>query len=444
MALANNMFNGDFISPLCADLVRYVASYLRQHEYLRLQVVNHRIYLHLFDIKTIYALYLRRYFDNSDDTFQTRIFNMAQLWKFRALTQLKVNASDLDKYVEGLVNHSTLRKLTLYGDGCDHVDENLHHTNINHLELQDFGSSLSPFSWSQFKFCFKNIEYLYFLNSYFQFNFNEGFDLNTLFAKKLKGYGNHHIISGSHCNHSFTNLVLSQFNTTLKSIDITDSHKINKIPFNKQFNQLQELRVFSPQNGSNLIDKILSSTKSLQRFTLQYSSKIIKNRLRFMRTIQTLLLSQPNLYEISFMDEIENSYYIHDALAYALYAIKKPTNKINLKMLYVSSPRQDLSLDATQININSDRLNQILCDCYTKNNYRLSMEYRGNLKHIIDDLIKKNKSNPIYKLKQNDKFEVTIDYNAFKFNRIRVKINSPQFNISQTVNSWICPQGDLD
>ena len=82
--------------PLYADLIRYIASYLRQYEYLNFQAVNHSIYDILFDVKTISALYLRRYFNDSVDAFHTEIFGMAQLSKFRGLTHLKVNASDLD------------------------------------------------------------------------------------------------------------------------------------------------------------------------------------------------------------------------------------------------------------------------------------------------------------------------------------------------------------
>ena len=85
----------------------------------------------------------------------------------------------------------------------------------------------------------------------------------------------------------------------MKSYVYNWSHKIT-LPYDKEFHQLQELRVLSPQNNSNLIDKILSSTKSLQRFNLQLCSKIIHpNRLKFMQTIQHLFMSQPNLYEIN-------------------------------------------------------------------------------------------------------------------------------------------------
>ena len=409
---------------LIKDVIGIIATFLTFEEYLSFCLINKRIHEKLKEFKFLTSFDSIKYTTTNKDDFLYK-----NLDKFPQLQYLSLFGEELNK-IKFSKAHKNLTRLSLNGNDLESTEwissKDFNDSSIECLQLSYFGALDDRWSW-MFNFdpaLFTKIKYLFMDNCDMQHtDCNDKLMINTIseFFKDLKGYGYYDGAGQFTTNVPFTNWILARFGSRLEVLHIQDHDNI-EIPLDAKFKfqNLKELRIILSKHNNNdmsLIDIILAKTdkNTVQRFALEIQSlSSLYRRGDFKRSMERLFATQQNLKQFRLIDRYKYRNYAYDAIEFGLNSSSfksKNTMILTTRFIDCSPTYSNKNMDASEINVIGQRLNNSLLGCYQEMNYQLRMEFVGS----VFDIYKEFQMNENIVKKLKSRHQVNIKYSKRKY-----------------------------
>ena len=338
--------------------------------------------------------------------FGPKLYKQVTL-KLSELTQTKtifLNAIHFGKNKLELhhIRHKSITTLRLDGiSNCFNIPILLNHiTSIETLQLYHFGKISNKYSFLNIHhLLFHNVTNLFLMNCFF---YNGDFRKSTFNASLEFPRG---LISiANFCRHQNADLVkkaLHSFYRKLEYIGFIDDIKISL--FSYHFKSLRQFVLISPIKNFQKIRHILIHSNKLQKLHVQDIGVIIQNNHHELNSLMKDIFNHSTLNFLRIQEgRIKDILHIINAIEYGLFCIKKPLvgrtmvlriiffslyNNNNNNNVRIPRPRS-MTVDGNEINLFIQRIHNQLCRVYGDNNYKLLMEFRGNVGNVINDFKK--------------------------------------------------------
>lgn len=435
------------------DTIGEISTFLTFRDYFSFMLISKRIHQKLIKPKLIHTFDAMRYVPTDKDKSLYK-----KLKDYPQLKHLYAFAEDLER-IDFSTAKPNLTRLSLNGEYLDSLQfissSNIQTSSIDYLQLSCFGSLDDPWSFLMnfSPVLFPQIRYLFM--DHCDMQHTDCTDkltgnINTQLFTNLVGYGNLDGLGEYSPNVPFTNWVLEHFGSNLEVLHIQADDGI-VIPTHAKFNQLKELRIILSKyndNNMNLINSILSKIDKdinpVKRFAFDIFSLSCSERTQNLKeTIQTLMDTQHKLQEVIIIDDYEYRSYIYDAITYALYLLKfTPQNTMSLTIKFREcylSHFQNARIEASEICATAYRLLSCLMGCYESRNWRLHMQFTGNVSDIYD-AINEDISD---KLRNNYQFRQYWNGEHFELDTFSLEIQSKRCIIPKP-DHWIFPMEQTD